>query len=51
MAMQEKHTKNVEASTYRASEKFYLENTLLRVSGALFATMQNAQVSASRRSN
>jgi len=36
MAMQEKHTKNVEASTCRVSEKFYLENTLLRVSGALF---------------
>ena len=34
--MQENHTKNVEASTCRASEKFYLENTLLRVSGALF---------------
>ena len=36
MAMQENHTKNVEASTCRVSEKFYLENTLLRVSGALF---------------
>src|ERR1700722_8651797 len=36
MAVQEKHTKNIEASTCRVSEKFYLENTLLRVSGALF---------------
>src|SRR6202046_689954 len=36
MAMQENHSKNAEASTCRVSEKFYLENTLLRVSGALF---------------